>query len=77
VRTLAFVDAGNVFSTDCASGSTNCSEGLEFEEIRYSTGLALSWLTPLGPLSFVLATPLNEKDGDETESFQFTFGRTF
>ncbi len=62
-RLSLFVDAGNVFN-----------DGIEFGELRYSTGIALQWLTPIGPLSFSVAAPLNDKDGDETESFQFTLG---
>ncbi|MDI3322959.1 outer membrane protein assembly factor BamA [Pontibacterium granulatum] len=76
-RTSLFLDAGNVFDTSCGASATNCEEGIEFDEIRYTTGLAFSWITPMGPLTFVLATPLNEESGDDTELFQFSFGRTF
>ena len=78
-RTLFFVDAGNVFDTDCSSVSIpgNCSDGVEFNELRLSAGFGLSWLTPVGPLSVALATPLNDKTGDETEVFQFALGQTF
>jgi outer membrane protein insertion porin family len=31
-------------------------------------------LSPLGALSFSLAKPLNDKDGDEVQVFQFTVG---
>jgi len=37
----------------------------------------LSWLTPIGPLSIAIAVPLNDKDGDDTEVFQFALGQTF
>jgi outer membrane protein insertion porin family len=76
-RTLAFMDAGNVFTTDCLTGATNCTEGVDLGDIRYSVGLGLSWLTPVGPLSVALAVPLNDKDGDDTEIFQFALGQTF
>ncbi len=76
-RTSLFVDAGNVFDTSCGVDSKDCEEGIEFDEIRYSAGVALSWITPMGPLSFVLARPLNDKPGDETEFFQFSLGQTF
>lgn len=76
-RTSLFLDAGNVFDTSCGASATNCEEGIEFDEIRYSAGVALSWITPMGPLSFVLARPLNDKPGDETEFFQFSLGQTF
>lgn len=44
---------------------------------RYSTGLALEWITPMGPLQFVFAKPLNEKAGDDTNVFEFTMGTRF
>lgn len=65
MRLKAFVDAGNVYDT---------SESTDLSELRYTTGLTLSWMTPVGPLTFSYAVPLNEKTGDETESFQFTLG---
>jgi len=76
-RTLLFVDAGNVFDTSCPSSSVNCQEGIEFDEIRYSAGFGLSWITPIGPLSIAIGTPLNDKSGDDTEVFQFALGQTF
>lgn len=44
---------------------------------RYSTGIAFEWVTPMGPLQFVFAKPLNPKDGDVIENFEFTMGTRF
>ncbi len=63
IRTLVFFDIGNVFQTECLAGSTNCDSGIEFDELRYSAGIGFSWLTPVGPLSFALAQPLNSSPG--------------
>lgn len=78
-RTLLFVDAGNVFDTDCSSVSVagNCENGIKLDELRMSAGFGLSWLTPFGPLSIAIAAPLNDKASDETEVFQFSLGQTF
>ncbi|MFC6670039.1 outer membrane protein assembly factor BamA [Marinobacterium aestuariivivens] len=76
-RTLAFFDAGNVFTTDCLVESSDCTEGVELDQIRYAAGVGLSWLTPVGPLSISLAMPLNDKKDDETEVFQFSLGQSF
>lgn len=76
-RSLVFIDAGNVFSTDCQSEQNNCTDGLDLGELRYSTGLGLSWMTPIGPLSIALAVPLNDSSYDDTETFQFALGQTF
>lgn len=63
-----FFDAGQVY----ASG-----DSLDFGEIRYSTGVTASWLSPIGPLKFSVGVPLNKKDQDESEAFQFQMGTTF
>ena len=44
---------------------------------RYSAGIALEWITPMGPLQFVFAKPLNNKPEDDTETFEFTMGTRF
>jgi len=46
-------------------------------DLRYSAGLALAWMTPIGPLSFTYAYALNAETRDETEGFQFSIGSTF
>ena len=66
VRLSAFIDAGNVFDT--------VDESTDLSEFRYSTGLTLRWLSPVGGLVFSYAKPLNEKEGDRTKEFQFTMG---
>ncbi len=70
VRAGWFLDAGNVF--DLEGG-----QRIEWDEIRVSTGLMLSWYSPVGALSFSLGYPLVEKDGDATENFQFRIGAGF
>ncbi len=76
VRPALFFDAGNVFNTRCAPISVNC-HGYAFDEIRYSYGIGLSWLTALGPTHFSYARPLNVGRFDKLERFQFELGRTF
>ena len=87
-RFSVFFDAGNVFSTDDTEfvgtdGITPVEYNFAFDEIRYSAGLAVQWLAPLGVFRFSYAVPLNAKDGegveyeDETEGFQFSIGQAF
>jgi outer membrane protein insertion porin family len=45
--------------------------------MRYSAGLSLAWASPMGPLKFSLAQPLNDKDGDDTQRLQFQMGSMF
>lgn len=47
------------------------------EELRYSAGAAVTWLSPLGPLKFSYAYPIKKKEGDEIQRFQFQLGTTF
>ena len=65
-RLSLFGDAGQVYA-----------DNAELGDLRYSAGLALAWMTPIGPLSFTYASALNSKSTDETEGFQFSIGSTF
>jgi outer membrane protein insertion porin family len=76
LRTVLFLDAGNVFDTYCFDDNPTCGD-VDLGEIRYSAGVGLSWLTALGPLGFSLGKALNDKSGDDTQFFQFTLGQTF
>jgi outer membrane protein insertion porin family len=67
-RLSTFLDAGNVYSSD---------EDFDVDKLRYSTGLSAIWFSPLGLLSFSLAKPLNRKEGDQIQIFQFNIGTTF
>ncbi len=66
-----FLDFGNVWGVDYDSTLD------ESNKIRSSTGLAASWSSPLGPMTFVLSKNLTKADTDKTESFSFNLGTTF
>ena len=68
IRLGLFVDAGNVFGK---------VSDFELSELRTSTGVSVTWLSPVGALTFSLAQTLNEKPEDETEPFQFSIGTLF
>ena len=68
---LFFIDAANVWGVDYDSSLDESSE------IRSSFGLAIDWMTVVGPLNFSLAQPISKADGDVTESFRFNLGTTF
>ncbi|ECQ5723008.1 outer membrane protein assembly factor BamA [Campylobacter jejuni] len=44
---------------------------------RMSTGIGIEWITPIGPLQLVFTKPLNDKKGDNTNSFEFNLGTRF
>jgi outer membrane protein insertion porin family len=68
LRLAAFIDGGQVYGQ---------GQKIELGELRYSTGVALSWLSPFGPLRLSFGFPLNRKPGDEVQRLQFTFGTGF
>ncbi len=76
LRTSIFFDYGNVFDSSCSPHVIDCSK-VDLAELRYSVGVGLTWVTPLGPLTFSLANALNPKGKDETQTFQFSLGTPF
>ena len=88
-RPVFFVDVGNVFNTDCPTAErlgaasdfdpstiTVRCEDFSADALRYSAGLSVTWLTGMGPMTFVLAKPFNVGPFDEAETFSFELGRT-
>jgi len=67
---LFFADAADIWGVDYDSS-------IKGDGIRSSVGLALDWMSPVGPLNFTLAYPIAKKTGDKTESFRFNLGTTF
>ena len=87
LRTVMFMDAGNVFTDQCFTPNDPelpeftthpyCDEGVDLSELRLSTGLGLTWVTAIGPLTFTYSFPLNDKKDDRTEGFEFSLGQVF
>ena len=66
-----FLDFANVWGVDYDSTIN------ESNKLRSSTGATLNWISPLGPMSFVLATSLSKADTDKAETFNFNIGTSF
>ncbi|WP_368087066.1 outer membrane protein assembly factor BamA [Halomonas sp. QHL1] len=83
LQTSLFLDGGNTFLSSCYdvleedAGRQQCNSGVDLGDLRYSAGIGLSWLTPVGPLTFSVAEPLNDESGDDTQFFQFSLGQSF
>tara|TARA_B100000963_G_scaffold52964_1_gene41091 strand:- start:5480 stop:7909 length:2430 start_codon:yes stop_codon:yes gene_type:complete len=76
LRSAFFFDFGNVFSNNCKSYQFNCYEP-SIEELRYSYGVGVTWITGFGPMSLAIAKPTNAGPQERTEEFQFTVGNVF
>ena len=74
LRMSAFIDAGAAFGENDFTGQY---QKISIGDLRYSAGVAVLWVSPLGPLKFSLAQPLVSQSGDKKEVFQFTLGNTF
>lgn len=65
VRLGTFVDAGMV------------DDKFDTGKMRFSTGLSLLWVSPLGPLKISGAKAFRAQPADQREFFQFTIGGAF
>lgn len=68
LRLGTFLDMGQIW----ASGTS-----MSLGDMRYSAGVSMAWTSPMGPLKFSIAQPLNEESGDRTQRFQFQLGNVF
>jgi len=76
LRSAFFFDFGNVFSDNCKDYQINCAKPA-LEDLRYSYGVGVTWITGFGPLSLAIAQPANAGPQERTEEFQFTVGNVF
>ncbi len=68
LRLYTFIDVGNVYTDQ---------ESVDLSQLRSSTGLGLSWISPVGPLRLAIAKPIKRFDNDRIQSFQFQIGTSF
>jgi outer membrane protein insertion porin family len=68
LRWFTFVDGGNVFAE---------SQKIRANDLRFSTGLGISWISPVGPLKLSYGKPLHLRQGDKAQTFQFQLGTGF
>jgi len=68
VRLETFIDGGGVWEENA---------DIALDEMRFSAGLSVLWVSPFGPINVSFAKALNDDAQDETESFQFGMGTNF
>lgn len=84
IRTSIFFDMASVWDTEFDYRDGGADYGNEYyydysdpTNYRSSYGVALQWMSPMGPLVFSLAKPIKIYEGDDEEFFTFTIGKTF
>lgn len=78
LRWFTFFDGGWVWGDSYGEdGRVEDQMGISLSDLRYSVGVGVAWISPLGPLKFSIAAPINDKSGDKTERFQFQIGTGF
>ena len=68
LRWCGFMDVGGVY------GAT---ESIQFEDMRASVGMGVSWISPVGPLRLAWAKPIRQLDGDKIQALAFQIGTSF
>ncbi|MFZ6722921.1 outer membrane protein assembly factor BamA [Undibacterium sp. Ji49W] len=68
LRWFTFLDGGNVFDE---------GQKIRAKDLRFSAGIGISWISPVGPLKLSFGKALNAKPDDKKQSFQFQMGTGF
>ena len=68
LRMFAFVDAGYAYGEN---------DPIRLSELRSSTGVGLSWISPMGPLKFSYGLPIKRRTDDKIQKLQFQIGTSF
>lgn len=63
-----FYEAGNVY---------NDNEPMDLDNLLTDWGFGLRWRSPMGPLRFELAFPLDPRPGDDPQQFVFSIGTLY
>lgn len=67
-RLFVFVDGGYAWSE---------GQKTALSDLRFSSGLGLSWQSPIGPLKFSYGLPFKKQTTDKLQKFQFQIGTGF
>lgn len=86
-RIGVFVDAASVFDNKTYTAADSDNGKMLYKaplhrstfrnELRASSGIAFSWLSPIGMIKLSYGIPLRKRDSDQVQRFQFQLGTTF
>ena len=68
LRMYGFADLGGIFGDQ---------QRISFSDMRASTGIGVSWISPVGPLRISYAIPVRKQPGDRIQKMQFQIGSSF
>lgn len=63
---LVFFDTGRAFDNS-----------KQLSDLKYTSGLGIRWISPIGPIRFEWGYNLKKKEGESTSKFEFAFGTFF
>lgn len=66
LKGVVFADAGNSYDQDEPIGT-----------LRYTSGLGIRWISPIGPIRIEWGYNINKKPGESSSKLEFTFGTFF
>ncbi|RME68490.1 MAG: outer membrane protein assembly factor BamA, partial [Nitrospirae bacterium] len=64
---VLFFDAGRAYDSDMSFGS----------DLRYTAGVGIRWISPVGPLRFEYGWNLDPRNGEKSGRFEFAIGGFF
>lgn len=83
IRSSVFLDTGALWDThesDYEAIAKKWGKSIDKQDAsdyRASVGVGMTWMSPIGPLTFSLAKAIKKRDGDDTQVFNFNIGGTF
>jgi outer membrane protein insertion porin family len=72
LRLYGFVDVGSIAGSDGGLASN-----ANANDLRSSSGVGISWISPVGPLRLAFSWPVKSYEGDKMQSVQFQIGSSF
>ncbi len=74
LRLSVFADTGAVWGPNDVNGQYG---KVSLADLRYSAGLAVTWVSPMGPIKISLAKAIKSMPDDKKQMFQFQLGQVF
>ncbi|MFZ5774729.1 MAG: outer membrane protein assembly factor BamA [Thermodesulfobacteriota bacterium] len=78
LKGVLFFDVGNVYKgIDYITANSDESDTWDFGDLRYSTGLGVRWMSPMGPLRLEWGYNLDPKEDEKQGVWDFSIGGSF